>query len=260
VLIRLETQWLLMVALIATRVAALLWLAPLFTLGKIPNRVLVLMIIIFSAGLASLNPAGISEEALAAGHLYTASGWVLAAFHELVIGLIMAFGLHCAFAAFSFGGRLLDQQIGFGVASLINPGNNEQESLLGTALLAVGVLTFFLLDGHLMVVKSVAQSLQWFPVGRSIGELPLGPIVAQFGLMFSLGVVLVAPVVAALLMVDVAMAMAARTMPQMNIFMLSIPVKIIVGLLLLAASTAFMPGVLRRIYESIFAYWASLVS
>jgi flagellar biosynthesis protein FliR len=83
-------------------------------------------------------------------------------------------------------------------------------------------------------------------------------IVAQFGLMFSLGTVLVAPVVAVLLLLDAGLAMAAKTMPQMNVFMISIPVKIVVGLLMLAALAPFLSGILRRIFESIFTYWQAL--
>jgi flagellar biosynthetic protein FliR len=245
-------QWLLTVSLVSVRLAALLWSTPLFVLGKIPARVFVLLVIAFGAALTFVVPA-----ASFAGPANIGS-WLHAAVGELLIGLLMAFGLHCAFAAFSFGGRLLDLQIGFGVATLINPASEEQESLLGTVLLVAGVMTFYLLDGHHLVVKAVAQSLQWFPIGRSLAELPMAALLKQFGLMFSLGVVLVAPVVTTLLLVDIALAMASRTMPQMNVFMLSIPVKIVVGLGVLAASTAFMPGIFRRIYQAIFQYWAAL--
>jgi flagellar biosynthetic protein FliR len=253
VLIRLELQWLVTVSLLSVRLAALLWSSPLFVMGRVPSRALVPMVLVFSACLAISQPAAAFTGPL------TLAAWSYSAAGELLVGLLMSFGLHAAFAAFSFGGRLLDLQIGFGVASLINPASQEQESLIGTALLAVGVMTFYLMDGHHLIVKSVVQSLHWFPVGRPLSQLPMDAALAQFGLMFSLGTMLVAPVVAALLLVDVALAMASRTMPQMNIFMLSIPVKIVIGLSILAASTAFMPGVFRRIYQSIFDYWAALV-
>jgi flagellar biosynthesis protein FliR len=252
-LIRIESQWLLLIALISVRLGAFLWATPLFSLGTVPARVRLMIVLMFSVGLAAVAPTAGTEA------LFTTGGWLRAAILELAVGSLMAFGVHCAFAAFSFGGRLLDTQMGFGVASLINPSSNEQEPLLGTALLAVGVLTFYLLDGHHLVARAMVQSFQWFPVGRPLSELSLQPIVAQFGLMFSLGTVLVAPVVAVLLLIDIALAMVARAMPQMNVFMLSIPVKIAVGLMVLAISASFMQGVLRWIYESIFAYWQALV-
>src|SRR6187402_2834495 len=113
-----------MVSLISVRLAALLWSTPLFALGKVPARVLVLIILVFSAGLAMIQPSAAFAAPLTIG------GWIFAAFVELFVGLLVSFGVHCAFAAFTFGGRLLDLQIGFSVATLINPSSQEQESLL----------------------------------------------------------------------------------------------------------------------------------
>jgi flagellar biosynthetic protein FliR len=83
-------------------------------------------------------------------------------------------------------------------------------------------------------------------------------VIAQFGLMFSLGTMLVAPVVAVLLLLDSGLAMAAKTMPQMNVFMISIPVKIAVGLLVLGACAPYLRGIFQHIYASIFNYWRAL--
>jgi flagellar biosynthesis protein FliR len=184
---------------------------------------------------------------------------LIAAVRELSVGLLMAFGMHCSFAAFSFGGRVLDLQMGFGVANLLNPSTNEQAPLLGTGLLMVGAMTFLLVDGHHWLAKGFVQSYQWFPLGAPLRAISLSAIVQQFGLMFSLGTVLVAPVVIVLLLLDGAMAIAARTMPQMNIFMLSIPIKIGVGLLVLALSVPYMKGLFERIFASIFAFWNTLI-
>lgn len=251
-LIRVEMQWVLAATLISIRLAALLWAVPLFTLGPVPIRIRVIFVLVLSAGLATvLVPASVPT-------ITTMSAWVGAALTELMVGLLMAFGLHCAFAALSFGGRLLDLQMGFGVAQLIDPSSGDENPLLGTLLLVVGVMTFFLLDGHHWVARGFVQSYEWMPLGGSLSQLSPEPLVAQFGLMFSLGTMLVAPVVVVLLLIDVGLAMAAKSMPQMNVFMISIPVKIVVGLLVLAASAPYMRGVLQKIYESIFIYWRAL--
>lgn len=251
--IQIQSLWLISMLLIAVRLAAMLWLTPLFTLGVVPARVRLTLVLVFSAAVAAVTPA------VQAAAPATVPGWIESAVAELGIGLLMGFGIHCAFAAFSFGGRLLDMQMGFGVASLINPSNNEQEPLLGTLLLAVGVMTFFLLGGHSMIARSFLQSYAWFPLGGALGSLRMDSVVAQFGLMFSLGTILVAPVIVILLMIDCGLAMASKTMPQMNVFMISIPVKIAVGLLALAASASYLQGILRNIYQSVFDYWRSLV-
>lgn len=246
-----EMEWLLKTMLVSVRLAALLWASPLFALGRIPVRIKLVAAVIFSAGLASI--------AIESGPQVTTPGGVAAAaIGELLVGALMAFGLHCAFAAFQFGGRLLDLQMGFGVASLINPSSDEQEPLLGTALLLTGVMTFYLIDGHHWLVRGLLQSYEWFPLGRVPGELPVEAVVAQFGLMFTLGTVLVAPVVAVLLLLDIGLAMAAKTMPQLNVFMLSIPVKIAAGLLVLAACAPYVGWAIGRVLESIFNYWRML--
>jgi flagellar biosynthesis protein FliR len=250
--IQIETEWVVSVLLVAVRLAALLWATPLFSLGNVPLRVRLVLTLVFSTAIVAVQPSA---------HLPDAPTLVTlarAAFIELGVGLLMGFGLHCAFAAFSFGGRLLDLQMGFGVASLINPSSAEQEPLLGTLLLVVGVMTFFLLGGHHLIATGLVQSYVWFPLGQPLAQLDARAVIAQFGVMFSLGTVLVAPVVAVLLLLDAGLAMAAKTMPQMNVFMISIPIKIVVGLLVLAACAPFLSGILRSIYESIFTYWQAL--
>lgn len=252
-LVTVDMRWLLGALLISARLGALLLMSPLTTMMRVPAQVWVLLILVFGV---SLNICLQQYEGLA---IVRADQILVAVAREIAVGALMAFGLHCAFASFSLGGRILDLQMGFGVASLLNPSTNEQSPLMGVALLLVGVLTFYLLGGHHWLARAVVQSYQWFPLAKPLPTFSLAAIVAQFGMMFTLGFLLVAPVVITLLLLDGAMAIASRTMPQMNIFMLSIPIKIGVGLLILALSVPFMRSSFQRIFESIFAYWSALV-
>lgn len=250
--IQVQVQWVMSMLLVTLRLGSLLWATPLFSLGNVPAHLRIVLILVLSSGIVAVQP--LANLPMQPGSVI----WVGAAVIELLVGLLMGFGLHCAFAAFSFGGRLLDLQMGLGVASLINPSSNEQEPLLGTLLLVVGVMTFYLLGGHRLLAAAFVQSYGWFPLGRPLAQVDVTKIIAQFGLMFSLGTVLVAPVVAVLLLLDCGLAMAAKTMPQMNVFMISIPVKIAVGLLVLAACAPYLRAVLLHIYESILTYWQAL--
>lgn len=251
-LLTLDTAWLLGTLLVALRLAALLALSPLFTLGRPPPRVALLLVLV---GAAALNSVLGQYAAL---DLRGLDALFIALARELAVGMLMAFGLHCAFGALNFGGRILDLQMGFGVANLVNPASNEQSPLLGMALLIAGVLTFFLWHGHHWLLRALLQSYHWFPLGAPLRGFALAPVVQQFGLMFSLGFLLVAPVVAFLLLLDAGMAIAARTMPQMNMFMLSMPIKILVGLAVLAASTPLLKTLFERLFESLFLYWQRL--
>jgi flagellar biosynthetic protein FliR len=82
--------------------------------------------------------------------------------------------------------------------------------------------------------------------------------VEQFGLVFSYGVLIVAPSVIVMLLLDVGLSIAARTMPQMNIFIVAMPLKVFVGLLTLALSLRTMPLALRRVFDSMPHYWQRL--
>lgn len=251
--ITMDMRWLLAAVLISARLGALLLMSPLFSLTRMPAQIWIGMILVFSV---ALNVCLGQHEQITITDIQQL---LVAVVREIAVGGLMAFGVHCAFAALLFGGRVLDLQMGFGVANLLNPASNEQSPLLGMILLLVGVLTFFLVQGHHWLVRAILQSYQWFPLAAPLPAISLHAIVGQFGIMFSLGTLLVAPVVIVLLLLDGAMAIAARSMPQMNIFMLGIPLKIGVGLLLLAASIPFLRGVLQRIFQSIFAYWGALL-
>lgn len=235
--------------LVATRVSPLFLLTPLFAITRVPARVRVMFVLALSAVLtAGIGVVPIDPPA-------TLSGLMHAMVNELILGMILAFGLFTAFGAFLFGGRIIDFQMGFGVANLIDPATQSQAPMLGTVLNLMAVMTFFLLDGHHLLIRGLVYSLQKIPPGSSLHEVDVQAIIAQFGVMFVYGLAVVAPVVAVLLMLDVGMAVAARTMPQVNMFIVGFPLKIFMGLLVLALSLNYMGPLLEKIYASIFIYW-----
>ncbi|MGD9364173.1 MAG: flagellar biosynthetic protein FliR, partial [Desulfobacteraceae bacterium] len=122
-----------------------------------------------------------------------------------------------------------------------------------------GVLTFFLLDGHHMLIRGFAYSIEQLPLGQGIASIQIDAVIAQFGKMFVYGLMLVAPAVFALFLLDIGLAVAARTMPQINIFILGLPLKIFVGSILLALSLKYLSPLLKRIFESLFRYWEHIL-
>jgi flagellar biosynthetic protein FliR len=252
VLVTVEIGWIIGTLLVSVRLAALLAFSPLFSLTRLPILVGILVTLVFSAAINSI----VQQYATLA--IESIDALLIAVVREAAVGLLMAFGIHCAFGAFSLGGRILDLQMGFGVANLVNPSSNEQAPLLGMTLLVVGVCTFFLLNGQQWLARGFVQSFQWFPLGAPLQQISLAVVMRQFGLMFSLGFILVSPVVAILLLIDVGMAIASKTMPQMNIFMLSMPIKIGIGLAVLALSAPHLRHLFQVVFASIFNYWNAL--
>lgn len=249
-----QVAWLAAVFLLALRLGPLFVLAPVFGSAAVPVNLRVLFALALSALLVSAHPDWRAPASFDSGSL------IGAALAEVVLGAALAFGLMCAFGAFLFGGRLLDIQIGFGVATLFDPATRAASPLLGTALNLMALAIFFALDGHHLIIRAVADSMATLPPGAGLGRLDMATVVGAFGSMFVFGLAIVAPAVVTLLLLDIGLGVVARTMPQMNIFIVAMPLKVAVGLLVLMLSVTQLAPLMHRIFESLADYWRHLVN
>lgn len=250
-----EVRWLIAVMLVSIRLGAVFLLTPVFSLIGLPLNVRVLLVLALAATLVS----GMGGNLIAA--VPTAPGaMAIAALNELALGALLAFALIAGFAAFQLGGRILDIQLGFGVAQLIDPMTRGQAPLLGTILDMAAVLLFFAVGGHRLLLQGIAYSLRVIPPGSSLAAIPQRLLVEQFGAMFVNAALLAAPVVTAVLMVDIALAMMSRTLPQLNIFIVGLPLKILVGLIVLAVAMGSFAPVFSRIFDGLFESWQAVLN
>jgi flagellar biosynthetic protein FliR len=151
-------------------------------------------------------------------------------------------------------------QFGFGIANLIDPVTHTQGPLLGVGLNMLAVTVFFAADGHHLLIRALGFSLEHFPPGRPVAELNFLAVIGQAGAMFTLGLMLVAPAVFAVLLLDIGFALAARSMPQMNVFIIAIPFKVAVGILVFALSMRYVAAAMNKVFESVFRYWTTLLT
>jgi flagellar biosynthetic protein FliR len=251
---KIDSAWVALVLLVGLRIAPLFFMAPVFGSAPAPQLFRVGLILALSAAIVAATGAALPAAPSSVGELIT---WAAS---EIVVGAALAFGLAAAFAAFLLAGRLMDFQLGFGIANLIDPVTRAQAPLIGTGLNLLAVTLFFALDGHHLLIRALAFSLEHFPPGRFIAELNFGAVVAQFGAMFTLGLALAAPVLFAVLLLDLAFALASRSMPQMNVFIIAIPFKIVLGLVVLAATLRYGGATMMQVFESVFRYWTAVLS
>ena len=250
--LHIDTTSLLAGLLLSVRLGMVMFMTPVLGAAGIPMRIRLLALLALTVCLClGLSP-------VLAADIGTTLALVMAMVNETVWGGLMGFGLNTAFAAFLVGGRLLDLQMGFGVATLFDPGTRSQMPLLGLLLQMTGIAAFLGIDGHHMVLRGLALSLHAAPLGASPLGVSPAVILHQFGLMFSLGMVLVSAAVFCVFLADVGMSVVARVLPQANVFLLSIPVKVGAGLSVLALSAPLMGPVLSRIFTSVFRYWDAL--
>ena len=209
--------------------------------------------IIYQSQLAAgFSGVPITETSLPSG----VGAIIVASIKELVLGATLAIGILVAFASISVAGRLLDIQIGFGMAQVFDPLTRQQLPILTSAFNQIGVIFFFLIDAHHTLLRAVAFSVERFPLGQSWDiSLVALPVLKQAGILFSLGFALASPIVFCVLLVELALGVVARNLPQMNMFVMGIPIKVAVGLLTLSIWFVGMGGVLRRIHASIFQTW-----
>ncbi len=220
-------------ALIACRVTPLFMIAPIWGSPLVPGQVRVMIALGISA---LLLPA-------ARGPLPAAvydSVWPLAfaAAGELLIGFLFAYVALLLMAGAQFAGQLVDIQIGFGIANVLDPLTSAQVTLIGQLQYLAALFLFLLLDGHHLLLRGLAETFAAVPPGVAYAPGAALDLVVRRGglLLFNVALRIAAPALTALFLTNFALGLASRMMPQMNLFMVGMPVNVGVGLLALAAS------------------------
>jgi flagellar biosynthetic protein FliR len=230
--------WALSVMLLAVRLTMAVALSPALSSYGVPAIVRFSLIVV----LAVLTFADRSPVAGAAGWVVSPGAMVVPVMAEIFIGALLGLGVHVLLAALALAGRLMDVQIGFAIGSVFDPVTRTSSNVLGSLMSLLGVTLFFVSGAHLRLAALIASSIDLLPLGEmpALND-PLQPLLAA-GSMFALGLAFAGPVAVALLLTDVAIAVASRNMPQLNVLVLAIPVKVIVGYLVLAvAVTTWAP-------------------
>ncbi len=163
--------------------------------------------------------------------------WVPAILSEVLIGAAIGFMARIVMAGVELAGQMVGFQMGFGIVNIIDPHTNNQVSIIATFQGILAMLLFFTVNAHHYFISAIAASLKIVPpFGALISGGVISTLVSLSGGIFVTALKLGAPVMAALLFANVAMGVIARTVPQVNIFMMGFPVTIAVGLIVIGMS------------------------
>jgi flagellar biosynthetic protein FliR len=220
-----------------TRVLGVIAAAPLYNHTAIPNQVkLGLGIVLTLAIVPTLPPLPQFE-------IFSFEG-LLILIQQLIIGLAIGFSMRLVFSAVEMAGQLIGMSMGLGFASFFDPQTQGQSTAVNQFLVLLAMLIFLSLDGHLVVVTAVANSFITMPI--AVGGGGINPMkIALWGeTIFSTGLLLAMPAVAALLITNMALGILTRTAPQLNLFGIGFPVTLSIGFVALALS---LPGMLKPI-------------
>lgn len=217
--------------LTALRVGGLLLIAPAWSAQSVPMRLRTALLVIFAVLLLPAAKANVQLETLRITPATFLS--------ETGIGFVIGMSAALVIAAAEFAGELMTVSIGLSGAAIFDPVNNTQGAILQQFMQLMALVIVMIAGGHLMMLQAVAQSFVSMPLGAPI-DLGGGfhAVVIAARSIFSTGVQFAAPVIAAVLLMNLALAVLGRAAPQLNIMSLAFPLQIGLGLLTFAGSMA----------------------
>ena len=233
--------------LIFARMLAFFGVAPLFSASGFPNQGKIALAGFLSIIILFLRGTSIPTIEL---ELLPLAGLILG---EVLVGLTMGFIVGLVFAALQLGGYLIGFQMGFAVANVLDPVSGDQVSILGQFIFLFGLLTFLNIDGHHVFIKGMVDSFDIVPVGAMKANAQIVEMIASmFQSYFWTAMKVALPILGIVLILDLSLGIVARTVPQMNVFFVGLPLKTLVGIFTLYISFSFLNELMKIEFYSMY--------
>jgi len=170
---------------------------------------------------------------------------------ETLTGLVLGLAANCIFSAVRIAGQYLDIQIGFSMAMIVDPANGMQNTLVAQFFYLLGVLLFFSLDIHHVLISALVMSYDLVPPGGLLinGQVILS-LLKIFLLMFTFAIRMTLPIILVLVISDISLGLISKTVPQFNVMMIGFPIKIGVGMLTLLLLTPVLGTLIGSLFQT----------
>lgn len=241
------------------RILGLMATAPAFSNQAVPRRIrLVIGVALALAMTASLPPTPDVQPGSWLG--------IGVLIQQVLIGIAMGLTMRIILSAIDVAGEIIGLQMGLSFATFFDPNTSAQTAVLAELLSLLTALTFLVMNGHLLLIDALARSFELLPIGGSaLGDGGWRALARLGSVVFSTGVLISLPIIAALLVTNIALAVLTRAAPQLNIFAIGFPITSTVGFLVLMFSLDAMAPVLQQLFDTgfdhigtLFQSWASL--
>jgi flagellar biosynthetic protein FliR len=230
--------------IILTRVAPLLFFMPILGSTSVPTQIkilLALMTALILVPVVHVDPRLISGPPL---------GFVVLVLGEVLLGATLAVFVRCVLAATEIAGQMVGVQMGMGMAGVLDPQFGGQVSPIGLLWNLAAILIFLSINGHHMFFSTLVESFEWLKPGTaSITKATFEGLIRGASHMFVLAVKIMAPAGAALFFTHVAMGIVAKTVPQIPIMIVGLPLTIGVGLIFAGLSLAYLMPLMITNFE-----------
>ncbi len=219
--------------------------APVFNAKNLPSvwKIFLIIILSFFAWGMGTSQAYVTPENTVAYMLVLAS--------EITLGFLMALVMQFVFAAIQLAGEIIDIQMGLGIMNVLDPLSGLQTPLVGNFKFILAMLVYLQVDGHHLFIQAIMDSYRLIPIGHlAFPGVMQSYLLSLFGGIFVIALKLCMPVIGSLLVTDIILGIMSRTIPQMNVFMVGMPTKILLGFGIMLATMPLYIYLLNSLIEN----------
>ena len=207
----------------AIRIGALVMVMPVLGGAFVPAKVRVLLALVLTIVIAPVLPDSPALD------LMSFSGLMMIV-HELLVGVAIGFVVQLVFNAIALGGQVISMSMGLGFAVFLDRQRGINIPVLGQLFMMLGMLLFLSLDGHLTMIRLLADSFRLVPIsGGGLSQVALGGILQWAGQVFVIAAKIALPAVTALVCVNLSFGVMSRAAPTLNLFAVGFPIAMLLG-------------------------------
>jgi flagellar biosynthetic protein FliR len=241
-------------AVVLLRVGGIMVFAPVFSSTSFPAQMRVIIALVAALVLCPALPLAKIPVEMGLVQIVGIS------ISEFLFGMVLGLAASFLFAGMQLAGQVISFQLGFSIVNLIDPQSQVETSVFSFLQYYIGILFFLLIDGHHWFFQAVSDSFNYLPVGGLRLSGPLAQDVIRLSAqVLTFGLQLAAPVIVVTLVVDVVLGLIARAAPQINILIVGMPVKILVGFFCMSVSFLFLPRLLGEVYMTLLHDMSALL-
>jgi flagellar biosynthetic protein FliR len=233
------------------RIAAMLAIAPIFGARMVPMRARLVLALLMTWIIIPLLPPVPAADPL------SASG-VLVTIQQMLIGMAIGFSLQLVFATLVIAGQTIAMGMGLGFAQMVDPQNGINVPVIGQYFVVIATLLFLALNGHLALIRILADSFHALPIGVDSLTREEFRHVASWGTrMFADAMMVALPAVASILLVNLSFGVVSRSAPQLNVFGVGFPVTLTLGFVVLVVAISNLLPQMQHLLDGAFAVASS---
>ncbi|KJR96314.1 MAG: flagellar biosynthesis protein FliR [Desulfobulbaceae bacterium BRH_c16a] len=240
---------------VTSRVAGFIAAIPVISASQTPARIKTALV--FATSLVLFPIMGDAVPKMS----FSPIPFALVIVSELLLGLLLGLVSRLIFTAVEFGATVIGYQMGFAAANVFDPQSERQVALISQFQNVFAILIFLAINGHHLFLQTAVMSYEYLPPGQLDLSGEAIPFLMQLtSHMFAIGVQFSAPVLAVLLLSGLILGIMARVFPQLNVFLLSFPLNIGTGFIVIALTLGMASTLIRREFDSLVERFLTLLS